>query len=162
MKRTDVIISIQGRQFFGEMENDEPVELVTSGELVHTGNEYILTYRESDLTGFEGTVTTLMIDPARITLLRSGPVSTQMVFEEGRRHLSYYDTDGGALMVGVLARRVRAAMSDFGGDIEMEYTVEIDHELSGASEVKINVKEAGGKKAFDPKFPGIVYDRFAN
>ncbi len=162
MTRTDVIVSIQGRQFFGELGEDESVELVTSGELVHNGSEYILSYRESDLTGFVGTVTTLMINQGRITLMRNGLVSTQMVFEEGRKYLSHYETEEGPLMVGVQTRWMRAAMSDLGGDIEMEYEVEIDHALSGASHVKINVKESGGKKAFNPGVSGVVFDRFIN
>lgn len=161
MTRTDVIVSIQGIQSYGEPDNAESVELVTSGELVHTDDEYILTYRESDLTGFGGTLTTLMIDTGRITMLRSGPVSTQMVFEEGRRHLSFYHTDEGSLMVGVQARLVKAVLNDVGGDIEMEYDVEIDHALSGVSHVKINVRKARGK-TFYPRMPGIVYDRFVN
>lgn len=162
MTRLDVLVSIQGRQFFGEHADSEQVELVTSGELVHNENEYILTYNESDLGGSGGSVTMLMIDPARITLLRSGPVYTQMVFEEGRKHLSCYDTEEGTLTVGVQARRVSAAMSDCGGEIEMEYDVEIDNALTGASHVKINVREAGGKKKFNPNLPGVVFDRYAN
>ena len=153
MNKKDVIISIRGRQFFSEFGSNEPVELVTSGELISSDKEYILVYRESDLTGFNGAVSTLMINPERITFLRSGPVPTQMVFEEGRKHLSYYDTEDGSLLVGVQANKVRSVMNDFGGNIEMEYYVEIDHALSGANQVSISVKETGNQK-FSPTYFG--------
>ena len=162
MTKKDVIISIRGRQFFLDLNDDEPMELVTSGELSHSGGGYILTYREHGLPGMDDTITTLMIDLERITLLRSGSISTQMVFEEGRKHLSFYDTDEGALLIGVQAKKVRAVMNDFGGDIEMEYLVEIDHAVSGANQVSITVKEAGGKKPPEPQYYGIVHDGFIN
>ena len=157
MNKKDVIISIRGRHFFGEYDDNGPIELVTSGELISSDKEYILVYRESDLTGFDGAVATLMINPERVTFLRSGTVSTQMVFEEGRKHLSYYDTEDGSLLIGVQANKVRTTMNDFGGNIEMEYYVEIDHALSGANHVSINVKETGNWLAFDTKPMGTSY-----
>ena len=162
MNKKEVIISIRGRQFFSEFGDNESVELVTSGELIRSEEEYILVYRESNLTGFDGAVATLVINPERITFLRSGTVSTQMVFEEGRKHLSYYDTEDGSLLIGVQASKVRSAMNDFGGDIEMEYSVEIDHALSGASQVAISVKETGNWVAFESKPLSTVQRRFIN
>lgn len=88
----NVIISIKGKQSYEDME-DETIELVTEGRLDPDGTEgYTLSYQESELTGLEGTLTTLQIEPERITLLRIGEVNSQMVFEQGRRHLSLYDT----------------------------------------------------------------------
>ena len=88
----NVIISIQGKQSFEQAE-DETIELVTEGCLQADGEDgYTLTYQESELTGLEGTLTTFQIERDRVTLLRIGEVNSQMVFEEGRRHLSMYNT----------------------------------------------------------------------
>ena len=92
----NVIISIKGKQSYEDME-DETIELVTEGRLDPVGTEgYTLSYQESELTGLEGTLTTFQIEPERITLLRIGEVNSQMVFEQGRRHLSLYDTPYGS------------------------------------------------------------------
>ena len=137
----DVILSIRGQQIF---DNGEPevTELVTEGTLSSDGDEeYTLSYQESELTGLEGTLTTFQIEPERITLLRIGEVNSQMVFEQGRRHLSLYDTPYGSLSVGVSTRKMHAELGLSGGSIEIDYAIEIDHAVAGQNLFQINVRE---------------------
>ena len=116
-----VIISIKGKQSYEDVE-DETIELVTEGLLNKEGEgEYTLSYQESELTGLEGTLTTFQVEQGRITLMRIGEVNSQMVFEEGRRHLSMYDTPYGALAIGINTRRMRSSLGEHGGDIEIDY-----------------------------------------
>ena len=125
----NVIISIQGKQSFEDQE-PEVIELVTEGQLAQDGEDgYTLSYQESELTGLEGTLTTFQIEPERVTLLRMGEVNSQMVFEEGRRHLSMYNTPYGALAVGINTKKMRAQLSPAGGSIEINYALEIDLSL---------------------------------
>ena len=120
----NVIISIQGKQSF-EAQDDDTIELVTEGCLEPDGDDgYTLSYQESELTGLEGTLTTFQIERDRVTLLRVGEVNSQMVFEEGRRHLSMYDTPYGALSVGINTRKMRAELDARGGNIEIDYAIE--------------------------------------
>ena len=112
-------------------------------ESSHGDEGYTLTYQESQLTGLEGTLTTFQIEPDRVTLLRVGEVNSQMVFEEGRRHLSMYDTPYGALSIGVNTRRMRSDLSASGGSIEIDYAIEIDHALAGQNLFRIQVREKG-------------------
>ena len=138
-----VIISIKGKQSYEDVE-DETIELVTEGLLAKEGEgEYTLSYQESELTGLEGTLTTFQIENGRITLMRIGEVNSQMVFEEGRRHLSMYNTPYGALAVGVNTRRMRTTLGDDGGNIEIDYAIEIDHAVAGRNLFEINVREKG-------------------
>ena len=67
-----------------------------------------------------------------------------MVFQEGRRHLSMYNTPYGAMTIGVNTRHLLARMDDQGGSIEVDYTIEVDHALAGRSVFQIQVHEAGG------------------
>ena len=134
-----VILSIRGQQ---TIDNAEPevTELVTEGTLSRSGAGYTLRYQESELTGLEGTQTTFQIEPGRVTLLREGQVNSQMVFEEGRRHLSMYNTPYGALSIGVNTRRMKVKLGETGGDIEIDYAIEIDHAVAGENLFRINVK----------------------
>lgn len=137
----NVIISIKGKQCYENME-DETIELVTEGRLDRDGSDgFTLSYQESELTGLEGTLTTFQIEQERITLLRIGEVNSQMVFEEGRRHLSMYDTPYGALSVGIHTHRLRTALDEAGGEIEVTYAIEIDHAMAGKNQFQINVRE---------------------
>ena len=140
----NVIISIQGKQSF-EAQGDDTIELVTEGCLEPDGDDgYTLSYQESELTGLEGTLTTFQIEPERITLMRVGEFNSQMVFQEGRRHMSMYNTPYGAMTIGVNTRHLLAELDDQGGEIEIDYAIEIDHSVAGRNTFQINVKEAEG------------------
>lgn len=141
MEKT-VMISVKGIQKY-EGAPPDVVELVTEGVFARYGKSYTLSYQESELTGLEGTLTTFQIERDRVTLLRVGEVNSQMVFEEGRRHLSMYDTPYGALSVGINTRKMRAELDARGGSIEIDYAIEIDHALAGQNLFRIHVREKG-------------------
>lgn len=137
----NVIISIKGKQLYAESGPDE-MELVTSGTLRRNSRGgFTVSYQESELTGLEGTTTKLHIDGGRVTLLREGGVNSQMVFEEGRRHLSMYETPYGALSIGINTRRMRSTLDEAGGDLEIDYAIEIDNLLAGQNLFRMNVKK---------------------
>ena len=136
----NVIISIKGKQLYAES-GPEEMELVTSGTLKRNGRGgYTVSYQETELTGLEGTTTRLHIDGGRVTLLREGNINSQMVFEEGRRHLSMYETPYGALSIGVNTRRMRSTLGEAGGDLEIDYAIEIDNLVAGQNLFRMNVK----------------------
>ena len=137
----EVVISIKGMQQY-EGALPDAVELVTAGRLARDGTGYTLSYQESELTGLDGTLTTIQVDGEQVTLMRVGEFNSQLVFQEGRRHLSVYNTPYGAMSVGVTTRHLLAELSDRGGDIEVDYFIEIDHALAGRNVFRISVKEA--------------------
>ena len=139
----EVVISIKGMQNY-EGALPDVVELVTQGRLAREGERYTLSYQESELTGLSGTLTTIRVDGPEVTLMRVGEFNSQMVFQEGRRHLSMYNTPNGAMSIGVNTRHLLAELTDQGGDIEVDYTIEVDHAMAGRNVFRINVKEAEG------------------
>lgn len=139
----DVVISIKGMQKY-EGNDPDTVELVTAGRLTKDKAGYTLSYQESEITGLEGTLTTIQVEGEQVTLMRMGEFNSQMVFQEGRRHLSMYNTPYGAMSVGVNTRHLLADLSDKGGDIEIDYAIEIDHAIAGRSVFQIKVREADG------------------
>lgn len=141
MTTKDVIISIEGFQAYEDTDNDD-ICLVTEGKLTQQEDALDLSYEESALTGMEGTTTTFQIRGPRVTLLRTGTVCSQMVFEEGRRHLSLYSTPYGNLEVGVSTSKLRSTLSSAGGRLEIDYSIEIDHALAGRNTFRVSVKEA--------------------
>lgn len=136
----NVIISIVGKQI-----NDngpDEMELVTAGQLVQDGQGGVtVSYQETELTGLEGTTTVVKVEGSRVTLLREGTVNSQMVFEEGRRHLSMYETPYGSLSVGINTRRMKSTLGESGGELEIDYAIEIDNLLAGQNFFRMNVKK---------------------
>ena len=141
----DVIISIKGMQKY-EHADPDVIELITKGRLAEREGNFTLTYQESELTGLEGTRTTIQVEGEQVTLLREGGVNSQMVFQEGRRHMSMYNTPYGAIEIGINTRHLMADLHAQGGEIEIDYAIEVDHALAGRNIFQINVKEAPGLK----------------
>ena len=137
----NVIISIKGVQSMPDME-DETIELVTEGRLEADGEAgFKICYQESELTGLDGTRTTIQVEEKRVTLLREGQFNSEMVFEEGRRCLSLYNTPYGALSVGINTRKMHAALDETGGEIEISYAIEIEHAVAGQNLFRIDVRQ---------------------
>ena len=158
----NVIISIRGQQYMPELDDVGSIELVTAGQLFREGDQYVITYSESELTGLEGTATTLLVQPGLVTLLRTGEMSTHMVFEQGRKNLSLYNTAEGALTVGVSARRVHACITENGGDIEMEYSLEIDNAIAGESRISIQVRESPEAFSSPQQQSSFAFEEYLN
>ena len=136
----NVILSIRGQQVY-DREEPEVTELVTEGTLIPgEDGRYTLRYQESELTGLEGTNTTIDVETGRVTILREGQVNSQMVFEEGRRHLTMYNTPYGALSIGVNTRRMKVDLDETGGSIEIDYALEVDHAVAGENLFQIYVR----------------------
>ncbi|HEY9062209.1 MAG TPA: DUF1934 domain-containing protein [Pseudobacteroides sp.] len=137
-----VIISVKGTQ---TSNNQDPniLELVTEGKYYKKGNAYFITYKESEVTGMEGTTTTLKISDGVVTLMRFGSVNSQFIFEQGQKHLSYYDTTYGQFTVGVYANEVEVNVNDEGGEIKVDYQLEIDNNKSGENDFHMYIREAG-------------------
>ena len=136
----DVIISIRGTQDYSGTDPDT-MELVTEGKLAVQDGALCLSYEESELTGMEGTTTVFQVEPEKVTLLRLGSVQSDMVFEEGRRHMSLYSTPYGNMEIGVRARRLNSTLELTGGRLEIDYDIEINHMLAGQSLFRIDVRE---------------------
>ena len=139
MEKTNVIITIQSRQCFDTLEEDW-VEQTAGGCLERTAEGWTLTYLEGEASGLGGTRTTLELAEGRITLTRAGEYQSQMVFEEGLRHLSLYNTPYGSLEIGVHTRRMKVDLDKNGGQIEISYAIEINHAVTGENYFKIDVK----------------------
>lgn len=138
-----VIISIRGVQSTVPGEEDV-MELVTQGTLEDDKGDLTLSYRESELTGLEGTTTTFRVGKDRITLTRQGTLNSEMVFQEGREHVSLYQTPYGGLTLGVKTQKARSDLSLNGGDLEIRYALEVDNERIGENSFFIQVREPYG------------------
>jgi uncharacterized beta-barrel protein YwiB (DUF1934 family) len=139
--KKDVIISIKGKQTMDAQE--DAIELVTSGRLTSHGKDgYLLSYEESELTGLEGTRTTFRIQDGKVSLIRTGTVCSQMIFELGRKHTSLYETPYGQMEIGISAKNIDVGLDDHGGHLNIDYAIEIDHAMAGRNQFLIDVKEA--------------------
>ena len=138
-EKLPVLLSIRGEQYFDDIDPDA-TELMTDGTLEVTEDGLVLSSEESEHTGMEGTTTTFAVCGPRVTLTRSGAVNSQMVFEEGRQHTSLYETPFGELSVDIQTGRLRHNLTERGGIMEIQYSIAVEHTVTGRNCFKIRVK----------------------
>ena len=143
MGENNVMISIKAVQALPDQDGDS-MELMTSGTLEQEGDSFTLSYQETEVTGMEGTLTTFHIEKDHISLVRLGQFNTTMLFEQGRRTLSVYDTPYGAMDVGVNTRSMCYDVGVTGGEITIVYDIEINHSVQSSNMFEISIRPLPG------------------
>jgi uncharacterized beta-barrel protein YwiB (DUF1934 family) len=92
------------------------------------------------MTGMAGTTTTLKVEKGSVLLIRHGTLSSILVFEKGKTHYSGYDTDYGSFQVGVTARRVDVDMSEGGGQLLVDYSLDLNGAQGGRNTIRVGVR----------------------
>ena len=137
----NVIVSVKGLRS-DACEEAGCIELVTEGKYYKRNGIYFLSYNESPITGMEGTTTVLEFQEGKVTLMRFGTTSSQLVFERGQKHVSYYDTAYGVFTVGVFANEVDVRLNDSGGDVNVAYSLEVDNKAASTNDFYMHIREA--------------------
>ena len=119
----------------------DKMSLVTEGRLIRVDDGYTVTYEESEITGLDGTTTTLRVNKDSVTLIRQGNVDAIMLFEAGKTHLTDYSTDNGNITLGITTRNIDISLGDTGGNIKVDYILEYDRAYGGRNRLNINVSE---------------------
>ena len=142
MKEKQVVIFFRGIQYFDGIEPEE-TELMTEGVMLSgDGGTIVLEYQETELTGMEGTTTRITVQGDTVVLTREGSVTSQMVFQRGKRNSSVYETPWGSMLVDISTASLKYRLDDRGGVMEIKYTVAVDHQVTGMNQVKIRVRES--------------------
>ena len=134
-----VILSIQGRQTYMDQEPDT-IRLDTEGTMEYRDGGWDIAYEESELTGMAGVTTTFRVEPDKVTLIRTGKLSSTMVFQEGVAHDSLYRMEFGALMISVKATRLFYDIVPDGGSIDLVYNIVIENTEAGVIDYHLDIR----------------------
>lgn len=128
----------------------EELTLTTRGSYVKKDGKRYIMYREFDQETQKGQTSTLKIDDSGentvVSLIRHDAATnskTNLILEQGKRHLCQYGTPFGCLTLGVFTSRIDDQLSDNGGSIAVEYTLDVNTNLSSTNAIIITVKESG-------------------
>ena len=135
-----VILSIQGRQTYVGQE-PELIRLDTEGTMEFRNGGWDITYEESELTGLAGVTTTFRVEPDKVTLTRTGKLTSTMVFQEGVPHDSLYRMEFGALMISVNATRLFFDIVPDGGSIDLAYNIIIENTEAGVIDYHLDIRK---------------------
>lgn len=143
---TDAMLEREIRDENPMMEEPEKIEMYCDGRLRLTDDTFSLSYEEGALTGMEGSETQLSFmrsQPGLLTMLRSGSVSTALVFEQGKRHLCSYNTPYMPFELCVHTLRVRNELLQK-GKLSLEYLIEIRGAQAEKCRLSLDVRDEAG------------------
>ena len=138
--KQNVMISVRGEQYFDGVDPNA-TELLTEGQLEKIESGWLLSYEESELTGMEGTTTIFEIGEKEVTLRRVGTVQSEMHFKGGEISTSAYETPYGTLTVEVGTSFLRSDINENGGELEIRYSIAVEHQVTGENKFLIQVKQ---------------------
>lgn len=132
-----VIVSLKSKQIIDGQE--ESVEMITPGKLYSKEDAYYVVYEETEVSGMEGTTTTLKIGNQNVSLIRFGTVSSKLNFKRGVKDVSLYKTPYGILEVVVNPKEVDIDVNEEGGQIRLVYDLEPAGLKSSKNELLISI-----------------------
>ena len=132
------VISIRS---FSDLDKDEVIEVVTPGKFHLGESEFKAVYEESEISGMDGTTTTLVIKDDVLVLEREGSTSTRMEFKKGEDVISLYNTPYGMLNLNIDTKRLKINMNEEGGEIHSKYVIGLDGQegITTILDIKIQV-----------------------
>ena len=112
---------------FSDMDESGTIETLLVGEIELEDGKYTLSYEESEASGMDGVKTELVFHedaPKEIILARSGDVSSNMFFNEGKRHICVYNTGIMPFEICIYTRSIDNRLIE-NGYLEVVYIIEI-------------------------------------
>lgn len=100
--KKEIMIKVIGIQKNIEGE-ENTIELTTEGTIYTKNNNTYIVYKESEISGMEGTTTSLKIeDDRKITMKRYGQTTSSLVFEKDKSNKSDYNTAYGNFEIEIM------------------------------------------------------------
>lgn len=139
--RENYLITIRGTM--EQNGESDSVELITRGSFVKRGNSFFISYKETEATGYKDCITTVKVEgDNKVSMLRFGPMPSQLVIERGRRHVCHYETGVGSLSLGVAADEIHSGLTEAGGRVRFSYLLDMDTASVSRNIVNITVRPA--------------------
>ena len=130
------IISVTSKQ----MGDSDEIKVVTPGTFYAKDDVFYAEYAETELSGMEGTTTTLKIKPNRFSLIRQGSTNTEMEFDKKEKSISMYNTPYGTLELKIETKKLDVTVDEEGGDIYIKYMLSVVGQEVLDTTLKINIR----------------------
>lgn len=131
------IISVSSKQ---SLDEEEVIEVVTPGSFYKKENYYYAVYEETELSGMNGTTTTLKIGKDKFSLIRMGSTNAKMDFDKKTKNVSMYNTPYGTLELKIETKDLDIDINDTGGNVLVNYNMSLSGQTPYNTMLKINIK----------------------
>lgn len=124
----EVLIHVRGLQMTDENGQQEPIEIVVPGEYYFRNGSHYLRYEEIMEDFPQPTVNYIKMSPKGMEVRKKGLINVHMVFEQGKKNMTYYTTPYGTLQMGIAATNLELNESDDGIDMKVDYALDMNEE----------------------------------
>ena len=136
----DVVITIRSLIDYG-MEEEDRIEFSTDGVYEYDGDMAHIAYLETEVTGLQGTRTSVKVMPDRVIVDRRGGLTSRMEFVAGEKNSFLYDTPVGMATMNMNTRSVQHRFDPAGGELEIEYVLDMEHTVVSRNKFQLTVRE---------------------
>lgn len=138
----EVFVSISGLQFAKEEEN-EPIEVITSGDYYKRNGKHYIIYEEVMEGGEQPTKNVIKLGDAFLDITKKGAANVHMMFEKDKKNVTYYYTPYGSLLIGIDAKKVDVQETEHSIDVRVDYALEVNYEHMADCSIKMNIQSKG-------------------
>ena len=135
----DILVKISGLQFAGE-EDSDAIEVITAGTYYMKNGKHYILYDEVVEGTTEVAKNVIKLWDNNMEVTKKGPNTVHMMFEKGKKNVSYYNTPFGSLLIGIDAKDIQMTESEHDINVVVKYGLEINYEHTADCHITVNVK----------------------
>lgn len=126
----DYIVSIDTKQKIDG--DEEALQVITHACFSGSREDYTIIYTEQSREGADSKTELRCENGEKITVVRSGDeMTTQLVLERGKRHISCHSTPFGTFSMGITAIEIDSDIDEKGGSLHFRYATDIENNPLG-------------------------------
>ena len=138
----DVLVGIRGlHTLAGEEAEEDDIEVIFPGSARFLGDTWYVQYSEP-IEGMDGEIRSLIkIRDHHMEVTKRGLANTHMVFEEGKKTTTWYETPMGSITLGITATDVTVTEDENSLTARAVYALEVNAQYMTDCAIQINVSE---------------------
>lgn len=124
----DVLIHVRGLQLMETDDEQEPIEIVVPGQYYFRNGSHYLRYEEMLDDSAQTTVNYIKMSSEGVEIRKQGQVNVYMVFEQGKKNKTFYNTPYGTLQMGIAATGLELKESEDDIQMKVDYALDMNEE----------------------------------
>lgn len=124
----DVLIHVRGLQMIDGEDGQEPIEIVVPGEYYYRNGSHYLRYEEIIEESSKPTINYIKMSKEGVEVRKKGLINVHMVFEQGKKNMTYYTTPYGTLQMGIAATNLELQEEENTIDMKVDYALDMNEE----------------------------------
>ena len=124
----DVLIHVRGLQLMETDDEQEPIEIVVPAQYYFRNGSHYLRYEEMLDDSAQTTVNYIKMSSEGVEIRKQGQVNVHMVFEQGKKNKTFYNTPYGTLQMGIAATGLELKESEDDIQMKVDYALDMNEE----------------------------------